>query len=1489
MDRKGLVKVTKISVIISIALIALGSILLGAGIIPAFHPSSADTLASGLQTFDASSLEADPLLLSASTGGGAIWTTRNDCGDQTQDVNHFDIGEIVFINGDNFEPADYDWSITGRPGGASCDPNIAVASGVFTVVGNDGNFCFAAYTIQPDDCGEYQVKFDTKGDNYRVEPLCGNGILDEGEQCDDGNTVSGDGCNSQCQLEFCGDNVVQPSLGEECDDGNNLNDDGCSSVCKIEFCGDGVKQSSEQCDDGNNVSGDGCSSACVIEFCGDNIVQPPEQCDDGNNVSGDGCNSVCRIEFCGDGIKQPNEQCDDGNTVNGDGCSATCVLEFCGDGIVQPPEQCDDGNNLDGDGCDSVCRIEFCGDGIKQPNEQCDDGNQNNNDTCTNSCTLTFCGDGSINRDEACDDGNNVSGDGCSAVCELEFCGDNIVQPPEQCDDGNNLNGDGCDSQCRVEFCGDNILQPSEQCDDGNTVSGDGCSDACLLEFCGDGFVQLLLGEECDDGNSLDNDGCSSVCKIELCGDGIKQSGEQCDDGNTVNGDGCSAACVLEFCGDGIIQPPEECDDGNNIDTDECTNSCKLTFCGDTVIQPPEGCELPGTGDNSFCPQTTETCKEPKKGTRDGFGLCDLACGCVEDPFVFTCVEGECGAVCDSENDFSLVDGICNYGCDLGESCAFENSCSTTPFCGGPDNNTYFFEGQCSGAGCSFTELDCDDLDFILNVDNFCDGSQIKSHREFHDFSCGEGGCKETVTFVDVNVVQDCDLLDGWYDTGNTRFVENDQCTEKEQKEQEFRDYTCGAGPECVYVVSDTRWVDTGNMRNKADGTVCEDGLFCTVGDVCTEGVCGGEPRACAGNQCNIGICDEVSDACVFDPLPLSTSCEADGDLCTIDHCDGAGACVNLDKVTCPGPGICEDSNTCNPLTGSCEIDYSDNGTVCNNGVFCDGGEACNGAGSCINTGPPVDCSGFGDQCNVGVCNEERDICEASPLPLSTVCDDGLFCDGEDHCDGSGACVSLGSPVVCGDENICTSDFCDEELDECVFKPLEEEDNVTPQTNKTYGEPFFSNGTSEWINSSTLITLNATDNEFICPAGLFGTFYRTTLVGDINCLNNEVCQETNGSGGWNFYTGPFSIGEESCHLIEFFSNDTAGNMEKVNKQCVFVDNSAPEPNKTVSEPKEQWDGQDAQFYDIADKCWASENGIECWKVTTLTQVKLDCSDPEPHPVNHEQVCFNVNFDGEDITGKYCEGFESGEMQNGFCCVLGQEAPVAIHFTEESEHNLQFYCVDKLGNKGPIDEEKFKVEGDNFEIWINKKWNLISVPFVLLNSSPELVFEDVAEEVKAVWTYEGNTWFVFTPDGIENDNLESIQPGAGYWVLANNMTMLTIGGTLFSPVITPPSKEIGAGWNLIGYYGNEDGDGNPILVYHGPDGNGKQAICSLGSLVDTVFGHPKWNSLLTYWEPFNPDPWVELGFFDNMDPGAGYWLEIDKDESYSFSTTCPIIG
>jgi len=78
-------------------------------------------------------------------------------------------------------------------------------------------------------------------------------------------------------------------------------------------CGNGTVECGEQCDDGNTLGGDCCSATCQNEtICGNGCVEFPEACDDGNVTSGDGCSATCELEqFCGDNlVNQPSEECD---------------------------------------------------------------------------------------------------------------------------------------------------------------------------------------------------------------------------------------------------------------------------------------------------------------------------------------------------------------------------------------------------------------------------------------------------------------------------------------------------------------------------------------------------------------------------------------------------------------------------------------------------------------------------------------------------------------------------------------------------------------------------------------------------------------------------------------------------------------------------------------------------------------------------------------------------------------------------------------------------------------------------------------------------------------------------------------------------------------------------------------------------------------------------------------------------------------------------
>ena len=93
-------------------------------------------------------------------------------------------------------------------------------------------------------------------------PCCGDGHLDSGEACDDGNTANGDGCSATCTIEV-------PPPPPDC------------------TCGDGHLDAGEACDDGNTANGDGCSSTCTKEETSCGGCPPTLPPDDNEPTSGD--------------------------------------------------------------------------------------------------------------------------------------------------------------------------------------------------------------------------------------------------------------------------------------------------------------------------------------------------------------------------------------------------------------------------------------------------------------------------------------------------------------------------------------------------------------------------------------------------------------------------------------------------------------------------------------------------------------------------------------------------------------------------------------------------------------------------------------------------------------------------------------------------------------------------------------------------------------------------------------------------------------------------------------------------------------------------------------------------------------------------------------------------------------------------------------------------------------------------------------------------
>ncbi|MFC1691547.1 hypothetical protein ACFL0W_05195, partial [Nanoarchaeota archaeon] len=523
---------------------------------------------------------------------------------------------------------------------------------------------------------------DLMGDDYcdpylgcfNVDPdcgICGDGDVNYGEECDDGNTDDGDGCSSSCQFQ---------SAPPDCEQGLTICFDGtCSLNCPVTDTGylcDGDGQCEENegctCNDCANES-DTCDSGLVCS------ITAQACCD----ITGDGycpqyttCVSVdpdCDYSAdCGDGDVEYEEQCDDGNIINGDGCDSNCEFEII-IGLCPPGStRCSDGT------CSQNCDVTDDGttcnnDGTCDDNEGCD---------CADCDGLpSGCGQGlvcSITAQTCCD----ITGDGscdefsvCVSVdpdCEEGVCGDGDINLGEECDDGNTANDDGCDSNCDFEiipgpFCPETLELCSDgtcslncaQTDDGTTCNTDGTCDpgeGCGCSDCdddtgsceGDLVCDIISGSCCDkkgDGNCNPFSVCVAVdpdCNLAgFCGDGTLDYGEQCDDGDTDNDDGCSASCLFE-----VVDPP--CPTTLTLCADNtCSQNCDETDGGTTcdnngVCDSAEGCVC------ADCDNQTDTCESGLTCSLVVGGCCDLS------------GDGDC----DSDSDCSNVDPDCDPSCD---------------------------------------------------------------------------------------------------------------------------------------------------------------------------------------------------------------------------------------------------------------------------------------------------------------------------------------------------------------------------------------------------------------------------------------------------------------------------------------------------------------------------------------------------------------------------------------------------------------------------------------------------------------------------------------------------------------------------------------------------------------------------------------------------------------------------------------------------------
>ncbi len=920
--------------------------------------------------------------------------------------------------------------------------------------------------------------------------LCGDTLVDAPEECDDGNMVNGDGCDDACKEEvacnstaqcppgnecdgdfcvpLCGNGDIDE--GETCDDGDTLDGDGCSSQCQEEpfhECGNTILEFSEQCDDGNTANGDGCDDECSLdrpELCGNSAINPGETCDDGNHIAADGCGPTCQLEppcdgdedcpfpflcqndfcalQCGNDQFQPDlgEQCDDGNLINGDGCSDVCLLdnpELCPNTVVDPGEECDDGNALADDGCGPTCQDEdAC-----NSDDDCPFGFVCGEDYC-----VYACGNGSVEPQlgEQCDDANTINGDGCSDLCLLddaELCGNNAINPGEECDDGNRESGDGCGPFCQYEdpcvnqgdcsdgyvceddlcqlACGNGTVQHDlgEQCDDGNVVPGDGCSDFCKLEgsLCGNTVLEPQEGEQCDDGNTIWDDGCDGECQLEnpqLCGNTIVNPGEQCDDGNVVPGDGCDQHCQrdLDHCGNNLIEPEfdEQCDDGNLNASDGCGITCKLDdpeLCGNTIENPGETCDdgnrISGDGCNEFCQDE------------------ELLCGNASV---------EPGEQCDQ------------YPSDRPRTCSYEcTNCENPPSCpAAPANCHYVYEEEDIGPnGCPLT------CGAILCVDPTPCGNTVYEPaigEECEDGNKVNGdGCSSTCTLENPalcgnnvqNPGEECD-------DGNTEAADGcdatcqieppcgpaNSCPSPLVCENSFCTYLCGNGS-----LDGIEQCDDGNVQNgdgcssiciftdpPGNNNLCGNGVTeQQLGEQCDDGNTSNEDECnnaceiictldaeCPSGQCTEGVCESACGNGDYEP-ELGEQCD-DGNQNNADDCNNACVIICVNNTECPSDVCVEGLCTYTCGNGEFEPEYGeqcDDGNV-NNTDSCTTG--------CLLTPPP--------QCEVNSDCENGAACVGGFCVLPP----GGECDLPSDCQ-SNLCLS-GECAMCTSDSQCPSGIC---------------------------------------------------------------------------------------------------------------------------------------------------------------------------------------------------------------------------------------------------------------------------------------------------------------------------------------------------------------------------------------------------------------------------------------------------------------------------------